>query len=84
MMEMSGVRGVIVPCAGWLMSRWPMVTGQCVIVEGLHLPFSTNFNNSLRPLKAWKVVKERRDCHEDLISHGFLKVTEISISGFDV
>ena len=45
MMEMSGVRGVIVPCAGWLMSRWPMVTGQCVIVEGSHLPFSTNFNN---------------------------------------
>ena len=39
------VRGVIVPCAGWLMSRWPMVTGQCVIVEGSHLPFSTNFNN---------------------------------------
>ena len=44
MMEMSGVRGVIVPCAGWLMSRWPMVTGQCVIVEGSHPPFSTNFN----------------------------------------
>ena len=45
MMEMSGVRGVIFPCAGWLMSRWPMVTGECVIVEGSHLPFSTNFNN---------------------------------------
>ena len=29
-------------------------------------------------------MKERRDCHEDLISDGFLKVTEISISGFDV
>ena len=27
---------------------------------------------------------QRRVCHEDLISHGFLKVTEISILGFDV
>ena len=36
------VRGVIVPCAGWLMSRWPMVTGQCVIVEGLQCELHTS------------------------------------------